>query len=105
LTSETADGYAKMTAAIDRARLPFLVDLTTPAGPGGGEGAEGQGDGEPGKPAKRGGRRAAAECACRPQPRRIQLTPKQIEEGPIICGLCCAPFEPPKDDQDLGEDQ
>ena len=54
----------------------------------------------PGKPAKRGGRRAAVECACQPEPRRIQLTPKQIEDGPIMCGLCCAPFELPEDDQD-----
>ena len=34
------------------------------------------------------------------EPRRIQLTPKQIEDGPVICGVCCAPFEPPEDDQD-----
>ena len=94
LTDATADGYAEMTAAIDRARLPFLVDLTNPAGPGGGGGEDQGGDG-PGKPAKRGGRQAAAECACQPEPRRIQLTPRQIEGGPIICGLCGAPFEPP----------
>jgi hypothetical protein len=43
-----------MTAVIDRARLPYLVDPTTPAGPGGGEGGD-QGDDGPGKPAKRGG--------------------------------------------------
>ena len=89
--------YAEVAAAIDRARLPHLVDLTIPAGPGGGGEDQGDGDG-PGKPAKRGGRRAAVECACLPEPRRIQLTPKQIEDGPIICGLCCAPFELPEDD-------
>ena len=83
---------------------------TTPArpGPDGGEGGDQGGDG-PGKPAKRGGRWAAAECARQPQPRRIQLTPKQIEDGPIICGLCCAPFEAPfeplEDGQDAGEDR
>ena len=82
------------------ARLPFLVDQTIPAEPGGG-GGEDQGEDGPGKPAKRGGRRAAAECACPPGPRRIHLTPKQIEDGPIVCGLCCAPFELPEDeDQD-----
>ena len=78
---------------------PFLVDLTTPAGPGGGGEEEDQGDDGPGKPAKRGGRRAALECACQPEPQRIQLTPKQIEDGPImsVCGLCGVPFEPPGD--------
>jgi hypothetical protein len=50
-------------------------------------------------PAKRGGRRTPVECACLPEPRRIQLTPKQIEDGPIICGLCCAPFEEPGEDR------
>ena len=64
-------------------------------------GGEDQGRDGPGKPNKRGGRRAAVECACTPEPRRIHLTPKQIEDGPIVCGLCCAPFELPEDeDQD-----
>ena len=34
---------------------------------------------------------SAVECACQPEPRRIQLTPKQIEDGPIICAACAAP--------------
>ena len=97
------DAYAEIVAAIDTARLPFLVDQPGTAGPrggdGGGEGGQG-GDG-PGKPAKRDGRRVPAECACQPEPQRIQLTPKQIEDGPIICGVCCAAFEPPEDE---GED-
>ena len=81
-----------MTTAIDAARLPFLIDLASPSRPGGGDGTgdDGQnrgGDG-PGQPAKRGGRRVAVECACQPEPRRLQLTPKQIEDGPIMCGLC-----------------
>jgi hypothetical protein len=85
-----------VAAAIDRARLPFLADLTIlSAGPGYGGEDQGGGDG-PGKPARRGGRRAAVECACQAGPRRIQLTPKQIQDGPIICGLCCTPFELPK---------
>ncbi len=101
LTGQTAyDAYADVVTAIDSARLPFLIDLATPAGPGehgGQDGDQGDDDGQ-GKPAKRGGRRTPAECACHPAPRRIQLTPKQIEDGPIICGLCRAPFEPPEDD-------
>ena len=94
-----------MAAGIDRARLPFLADLTSPGRPGrGGGGGEDQGDGETGTPKKRGGRRVPVECACQPEPRRIQLTPKQIEDGPIMCGLCCAPFEPPEE-QDQSEEQ
>jgi hypothetical protein len=92
-----------VTAAIDSARLPFLIDLTSPARPDGpGGGGEDQGEGGPGKPAKRGGRRVAAAWACLPGPRRSQLTPRQIEDGPIICGLCGAPFEPPADE---GQDE
>ena len=98
------DAWADAAAGIDAARLPFLIDLARPGRPGGGDGAgdggEDQGDDGPGKPAKRGGRRVAVECACQPEPRRLQLTPKQIEDGPIVCGLCCAPFEVPEDDQD-----
>jgi hypothetical protein len=66
--------------------------------PGGEGGGEDPGDDGPAAPAKRGGR-VAAECACLPQPRRLQLTPKQIEDGPIICGLCCAPFEESGEDR------
>ena len=94
--------YAEVAAGIDSARLPFLADLASLGclGRGGGAG-EDQGGGETGTPKKRGGRRVAAECACLPEPRRIRLTPKQIEDGPIICGLCCAPFESSADeDQD-----
>ena len=98
LTGQDAyESYADVAAAIDRARLPFLADLASPARPGGGED---QGDGQTGTPRKRGGRRVPAECACQPEPRRIQLTPNQIEDGPIICGLCCAPFELTEDSQD-----
>ena len=57
------------------------------------------------QPAKRGERRAAVVCACLPGPRRIQLTPRQIEDGPIVRGLCCALFELPRDDQDGDEDR
>ena len=32
------------------------------------------------------------------------MTPKQIEDGPVICGLCNAPFEVPEDsDQDKSQ--
>jgi hypothetical protein len=35
-------------------------------------------------------------------PRRLSLSPKQIEDGPVICGLCQAPFELP-DETDAEE--
>jgi hypothetical protein len=31
------------------------------------------------------------------------MTPKQIEDGPVICGVCSEPFEAP-DDSDQAED-
>ena len=100
LTGQAAyESYAEVVAAIDTARLPFLVDLPSPARSGDG-GERTRATTGPGTPVKRGGRRAAVECACLPEPRRIQLTPKQIEDGPIMCGLCCAPFELPEDERE-----
>ena len=107
ITDETAAAYADVISAIDSARLPFLLD--GPLGTGGGEGGEDGGEGgEDGqgeeKPQKRGGRRVAVECACQP-PRKLHMTPKQIEDGPVICGVCGTPFEAPDDrDQDQTEE-
>jgi hypothetical protein len=107
ITDETAAAYSDVVSAIDSARLPFLLD--GPLGTGGGEGGPGGGDdGEDGKgkekPKRRGGRRVAVECACRP-PRKLHMTPKQIEDGPVICGVCGTPFEAPDDsDQDKTEE-
>ena len=86
LTDETADGYAEIIKAIDTARLPYLADigLTGGDGTGTGEDGDGQGGGD-GKPRKRGGRHVATVCGCTPA-RRLQLTPKQLEDGPIVCG-------------------
>ena len=93
------DAWAEVTAGIDAARLPFLIDLARPAG--GGERRRGPGRRRPGhSPPNGAGGGSPVECACQPEPRRLQLTPKQIEDGPIICGLCCAPFELPEDNQD-----
>ena len=42
-----------------------------------------------------------SSAPCQPQPRRRPASrPKQIDDGPIVCGLCCAPFELPEDSQD-----
>jgi len=84
-TDETGAAYPGLAEAIDHARLPFLPEPTELAPPGG--------DGQD-KPSKRGGRRILIECACHPKPRRFHLTPKGLEEGPIVCGNCWIPFEP-----------
>jgi hypothetical protein len=95
ITDETAADYADVISAIDTARLPFL-----PGGPGvTGGGEDGQGE----KPKKRGGRRMAVECACQP-PRKLHMTPKQREDGPVICGVCHDPFELPEQDGTEEED-
>ena len=83
---ETAAAYPGLAEAIDHARLPFLPEPTGFPSPPGGDGKD--------KPSKRGGRRTATECACHPRRRRIHLTPKQLEEGPIVCGICHIPFKP-----------
>ena len=100
LTGQGAyDAYAEVATGIDRARLPFLADLASPARPGGGDsaanGGEGQGDDGPGMPAQArrptGIRRVRLPARGPAHPAHAQ----QIEDGPIVCGLCCAPFEVP----------
>jgi len=106
ITGETAAAYAGVIDAITIARLPYLAGqpATTPGTGGGtdGDGQDGSGGEGGGKPAKRDGRRIAAECGCKPA-RRIQLTPKAIDDGPIICGLCGATFAPPHGGEDGGQ--
>lgn len=102
LTDATATRYATVIKAIDTASLPYLsaagIGIGT-AGPGEeGEEETGEAEGEP----KRGGKRQAAECACNP-PRRLQVSPKQLETGAIICGNCEAEFAVPAGD-DHGDD-
>jgi hypothetical protein len=98
ITDETTAAYDDVIAAIDSARLPFLPDGRPDGGGDGGGEDQGDGGGED-KPKKRGGRRVAVECNCQP-PRKLHMTPKQIEDGPVICGLCRAPFEAPEADDD-----
>ena len=104
LTDETAAAYAAAIDAIDAARLPYLPDAEVRTGDD--ENGQDQGDGEDqdeDKPKKRGGRRLAAVCACQP-PRKLHLTPKQVEDGPVICGLCNAQFEVPDGSNDQDEE-
>ena len=42
---------------------------------------------------------ASPSSAPASRPRKLHMTPKQIEDGPVICGLCRAPFEAPEDDE------
>ena len=92
LTGQAAAAYAAAIAAIDEAWPPYAGDLPYLSGRPAGRQAEGE-DG----PARRAGRRQPAECECQP-PRRIQLTPRQLEVGPILCGVCGAQFRVPSDD-------
>ncbi|WP_431684160.1 hypothetical protein [Kitasatospora sp. KL5] len=91
LTEETVRRYAAVVRGLDQAGLPFLD----------GAGAAGVDDPKPKKDpaAKTGGKRRGVECACEP-PRRLQLTPKSLADGPIVCGLCDQAFAPPPGDDD-----
>ncbi|WP_147409361.1 hypothetical protein [Kitasatospora xanthocidica] len=77
--------FAAAIRAIDRASLPYL------------DGEGGVAQEEPNPRAKKppeertAGKRVAADCGCTP-PRRLQLTPKNLQDGAIICGLCDEPF-------------
>lgn len=96
----TATEYAETIARLTEATIAHLPDwtgglLTSTTGTeeddeGEGEGKQGAGKGTG---AGRAGRRQAAECGCSPKPRRIQLTPKALEDGPVLCGLCGERFE------------
>ncbi len=102
LTDATAARYAAVIKAISTASLPYLSAYGISAGTAGpgeeGEEETGETEGEP----KRGGKRQAAECACNP-PRRLQVSPKQLETGAIICGNCEAEFAVP-DAEPAGDD-
>jgi hypothetical protein len=97
ISAATVAVYAATIRKVDSATLPHLGKL-----PGEEADPEGEEEGEGGKKRTRGGRRTAVECGCTPEPRRLQVTPKAVEDGPIICGLCEQRFavvEAPADDQ------
>lgn len=88
LGDETAAAWSSTIEAIDAAGLPHL-DLGPGAaiGPDGdGEKGKGGEDGE-GKGKTRAGSRRPVVCGC-DTPRRISITPAQLEAGPLICGVC-----------------
>ncbi|MER5649673.1 hypothetical protein [Streptosporangium sp. NPDC002524] len=108
-----ADTIAALDAAAAVAHLPDIDIVIAEIASGkrdgtlgtvsGGDGDEGGGEvvgavelGEvtPPKPPQkphRSGQRYGVECGCIP-PRKLQLTPKVIDDGPVLCGVCEKPF-------------
>ncbi|GAA3224998.1 hypothetical protein [Nonomuraea helvata] len=115
LEDATAAAYAPTIEEMDAAALAYLVDLdellnsVVVTGTGidlGEEGGEVSPVSTPGTGTtkrRRSGRRVPAECGCTP-PRRIQLTPKALEDGPLICGLCEKRFKAPELDSEGPEE-
>jgi hypothetical protein len=94
MTEATAAAYAKVIAAIDAARLPYLDGQGAPEVPANPEDPdENPGDETPEEDKKRSGSRTRVTCQC-PEPRALSITPKQLDVGPIVCGLCNEPFTP-----------
>ncbi|MFI6541428.1 hypothetical protein ACIBHY_53875 [Nonomuraea sp. NPDC050547] len=109
LGETSAAVYASTISALDQAALAHLVDLWTlidgqEGDPlpgdlndlGGDEQPEDGTTTTPGKGTsttkkRRAGQRLAMDCTCEP-PRRIQLTPRVVDDGPVLCGLCGEPF-------------
>ncbi len=87
LGDSTAAAYADTIAAIDAAAQVYLEDQGATGGASTTGGA-------------RSGNRRTVTCACDP-PRRISITPAQLDAGPLLCGLCHKPF----DEDDLEETQ
>ena len=78
-------GDERVGATLKRAHTEAVawIEANQPA-----DETDAQGEDEPKK-------RVAVECACQP-PRKLHMTPKQIQDGPVICGLCHARFELPE---------
>jgi hypothetical protein len=88
LGDETAALWAPTIARIDAAALPYLDGVQVAK-----EGTE-EGGGK-----GKGGKRRSAVCKCDP-PRRLSITPKQLDSGDILCGVCREKFEPADDEEE-----
>jgi hypothetical protein len=98
IPAATVAAYAAVIRRLDAAALPHLGKLPGEADP------EDEGEGEDGKKRRtRAGRRTAVVCGCEP-PRRLQVTPKSVEDGPIICGLCEQRFAVVEDDDQVEQE-
>ncbi|MFJ9523276.1 hypothetical protein ACIRPK_34175, partial [Kitasatospora sp. NPDC101801] len=92
---ETAAAYGAAIRKLEAARLPFLEG--DPVKP------EDDADAEAEEPKKKrtSGKRYPIVCSCRPEPRRMQVTPKTYgkgkKRGAILCGFCKAEFLPEDD--------
>jgi hypothetical protein len=92
LPDGTAAAYTDLITAVDAAQLPHMDGYAAD-----GSSTDSQDDDDSDAQEKRGGRRAAVTCRC-PEPRKIYLTARQIEQGPILCGVCSAEFTNPDTD-------
>lgn len=92
LTQATRTDYADELAAIESARLAYLHDPSIILDEGNSDEQDDDSDGADGT---RAGRRVKAVCGCGRG--GLQLTPAALDEGPIVCGLCGAPFLPEAD--------
>lgn len=88
LTDATRTDYGPELQHIDQARLAYLHAPTLVEDEGGGD-DEGAGTT---RGRIRAGQRVKAVCGCGRG--GLQLTPAALDEGPIVCGLCGAPFQP-----------
>ncbi|GII83312.1 hypothetical protein Ssi03_13020 [Sphaerisporangium siamense] len=78
ITEATVQEYAETIRALDEAKVGHLrAVLPEPAVKG----------------AARAGQRVPVACGCVPA-RKIQITPKQIEQGALMCGVCGDVFSP-----------
>lgn len=109
MPSATAARYAEVIEELDTARLPYrgIPAVTVPEDEDQENGEDGAEDGEEKPKKKRAGRRLGVICQCvtpegKPR-RRLQLTPKSLEDGPIICGNCREEFTPEEPDEDDDE--
>jgi hypothetical protein len=89
---------ARYAAQIRKLDAAALAHIEAPKeGEPGGQDQEQQGEDKPGPRGGRGraGKRTAVECGCEP-PRRMQVTPKFLEGGKVLCGECEQAFQPPE---------
>ncbi|CAL9671762.1 hypothetical protein [Streptomyces sp. enrichment culture] len=99
ITAATVSRYASVIRKLDTAAL---ARIETPD-----EGGDQEKDEDGKKEGPRGGKgragkRLAVACACE-KPRRMQVTPKLLEGGAILCGECQQPFQP--DEPELEDDE
>ncbi|MFD8851545.1 hypothetical protein [Streptomyces sp. NPDC059604] len=92
ITAATVARYASVIRKLDAAALARIEAPVDDAD------TDQEQEEEAGKQGPRGGRgragkRLAVACACEPA-RRMQVTPKLLEGGPILCGTCREPFQP-----------